>query len=657
MMRRTHRWLLCLVCLLLFSPLHGRADGMQPASLYLPLVFQPLTQPPEPRPTWSAPLALAPGGDRLWVVNPDADTVSVLDTTALVKVDEIATGREPWALVVSPGGDVVYVLNRGDGTVTLIDAETRRARATAPVGPEPGGLILSRHGDRAFVTVTAANRVAVVDTARLTVTAQITVVPLPYALAMGEHEGREQLYVTHLLAQPRPGGAEATNDGRIGLLTVIDPTTGAVAGDIALQPDGRGFPNLLSGVAALGSRLWIPHVRSAPALPLGLTTTVFAAVAAVDTTIHTEDRSGYLPLNDETIFGSPVNNPVAAIPAWDGETLYVVLAGSDLVEVIDIGAPQQPRLEKFLPVGKNPRGLALSADGRRGYVMNYLSRSVTVLDLVNLDVEGEIVTTEETLDADILRGKVLFHNAFDPRLSRGSWISCASCHPDGGSDGVTWRFPDGPRQTPSLWNASNTLPWHWSAALDEPHDVEDTIHTIQHGLGLAPGADPPLLGAPNAGRAADLDALAAFMARGVRSPVAPPPGADMAEGRRLFAEAGCATCHGGPNWTSSALPGPPGSLDPDGNGMVDAVLREVGTLNPLDVRGETGFDVPSLLGVGLTAPYLHDGSMPTLEALLASGHPDPHGAGNGLSDGQVLVVSSFLRSIDASTPPTEAQQR
>jgi len=288
--------------------------------------------------------------------------------------------------------------------------------------------------------------------------------------------------------------------------------------------------------------------------------------------------------------------------------------------------------------------------------MNYLSRSITVLDLIELQVVADLPVTGETLDAAVLQGKILFHNATNPRLSKGSWISCASCHPDGGSDGVTWFFPDGPRQTPPLWNAGQTLPWHWSAALDEAQDVEDTIHVIQHGLGLAPGADPLVLGAPNAGRSPALDALAAFLKRGIPSPSAPTPIAGAAEGRRLFGEAGCAGCHGGPQWTVSALPGPPGTLDPDGNGMVDDLLRDVGTHNPADVRGAEGFDVPSLLGVGLTAPYFHDGSMPSLAALLASGHPDPGGAGNGLTQEEIDAMAEFLRSIDASTAPFSAQE-
>jgi hypothetical protein len=43
--------------------------------------------------------------------------------------------------------------------------------------------------------------------------------------------------------------------------------------------------------------------------------------------------------------------------------------------------------------------------------------------------------------------------------------------------------------------------------------------------------------------------------------------------------------------------------------------------------------------------------MPSLEALLASGHPDPAGAGTGLEADEIDALSLFLRSIDTNTPP------
>lgn len=630
------------------------------STIYLPLTLQQDGLATISRSVASAPIAVSPDDSTVWVANPDAASVSVIDAGSLTKTHEIPVGQAPWSLAIAPAGDRVYVANRTGGSLSIIDARRRELLQTIALGPELGGIALNPQGTLAYLTVTTADQVIVFDTEHLTITAAIPVAPLPSALAVTSgidaDETDERIVVTHLLALPRPGGGEATDDGRQGLVTVIDSSTGSVSAEIALAPDEHGFPNLLAGLALVGNRVWVPHVRAAPALPNGLTTTVFAGVAALDLGEQREVPSAALHLNDADTFGSPVNNPVAVVPAPDGKTLYVVAAGSDLVEIVDVAHPAQPRLIGFLPTGANPRGMALDAGGRRGYVMNYLARSVTVLDLVNLQVDAEIPVTAETLDAETLRGKILFHKATDPRLSKGSWISCASCHPDGGSDGVTWFFPDGPRQTPPLWNAGVTLPWHWSAALDEPQDVEETIHLIQRGLGLAPGLDPPLLGAPNAGRSADLDALAAFIVRGITAPAVRSPTPEATEGRRLLEEAGCATCHGGPHWTISALPGPAGTLDPDGNGMVDEVLREVGTLHPLDVRGATGFDVPSLLGVGLTAPYLHDGSMPTLEALLASGHPDPQGAGNGLSEAEIVMVSSFLRSIDATTAPFTAQR-
>lgn len=632
------------------------SNAQHNVSVTLPSQKSVTTARSNQRPSWGAPIAVSPNGEAVWVVNPDSGSVTMIDAESLKKAVEITIGQEPWSLVISPDGDSVYALDRAAGTIVVIDARGLKVRAIVPIGPEPGHIALDPGGSLAYVTITTAAEVAVVDTGVLRVVARIPVAPNPYAIAItndGDVEADdEKVYVTHLLAFPRPGASEATDDGREGRVTVIDSDTNTVVDQITLLPDAGGFPNVLSGIALAGTRAWVPLVRASPALPNSLTTMVSAGVSTLDLDRRGEDESASIPLNDQRIFGSPVNNPVAAIPEPDSEILYIVLAGSDVVEVVDIAKPDQPRLVRFLPAGSNPRGLALSPDGRRGYVMSYLSRSVTVLDLENLQSIAAVPVTTETLNPEVLRGKHLFNNASNPKLSRGGWMSCASCHPNGGADGVTWIFPDGPRQTPPLWYASQTLPWHWSAALDEPQDVEETVQLIQRGLGLAPGTDPPLLGDPNAGRSTDLDALAAFLQQGIRPPNLP-SSADVAFGRKLFQSAGCVSCHGGSTWTSSARPQAIGTLDPDGNGMVDSALRDVGTLNPLDVRGDTGFDPPSLLGVGLTAPYLHDGSIADLEALLTSGHPAPGKSGNGLDDEEIAALVVFLRTIGPDTPAVE----
>jgi YVTN family beta-propeller protein len=651
---------LCLAWLLLAGGGHtfaGETPVVSPA-LYLPLVVQQAGEPQPPpgpgteRPTWSSPVVVSPSDQAIWIVNPDANTVTVLDGAHFTRTAEIQTGDEPWSIAATPDGRQVWVANRAGGTVTVIDAASHTAAHTVAVGAEPGALALTPDGAYALVTLMAEDAVAIVHTRSYEVTARLAVGPVPYALAVAG-DG-QTAYVTHLIAQPYAGGTEAADDSRRGQVTILDLATQTVTGTIDLLPNVHGSPNRLTSITLAGERAWLPHVRAAPALPNGLTTTVFAAVLSLDLAAPGEETAAFVPLNDLEIFGSPVNNPAMAVPSPDGQRLYVVLSGSDLVEVVDVSAPQQPQLVKFLATGQNPQGMALNADGSRGFVMNYLSRSLTVVDLAQLAVVAEVSTTAETLAPEILRGKILFNTARDTRLAQGSWVSCASCHFDGWPDGVTWIFPDGPRQTPMLWNAGDTLPWHWSAALDEPQDVEETIQVIQRGLGLAPGLDPPLLGAPLAGRSDDLDALAAFLTGGLRAPTLATAAGDEEGGRALFVSKGCAACHGGPAWTASTLPAPAGAADPDGNGMVDAVLHDVGTFNELDLRGHTGFDPPSLLAVGLTAPYLHDGAFASLAALLAAGHPRP-ADGDRLDENEVASLVQFLQTIGPATTPVAVE--
>lgn len=622
-------------------------------------LIAPQQPPAAPRPLArsASPLALTPDDQELWVVNPDAGSVTVVATGTQQKVAEISIGGEPWSLAMAPTGERLYVLDRAQGRLVVLDRNSRQIVQQIRVDGEAGMVVLSPSGAYAFVTSAAASAVLAIDTTTLAIVQRWPVAPLPHALAMSNDgdgdDWDETIVITHLTPASRPGGQEATDDGRQGLVTLLRPCAASPVTVAPLLPDAHGFPTLLTSVAIFEQRAWVALQRASPALPNSLTQTLFAATVTVDLTTQQEDPTLALPLNDQTIFGSPINNPWAVALAPDGRYLYLVAAGSDLVEVIDIRQPDAPQLVKFLPVGRNPRGIVLNRAGDRAYVLNFLSRSVTVLDLTTRQTIGEVNVTAETLTPTVLLGKILFNNATNPKLSRGGWIACASCHPDGGTDNITWIFPDGPRQTPPLWNATQTLPWHWSAALDEAQDVESTVEAIQHGLGLAPGVEPPLLGPVNTSRSTDLDALAAYLEADIRLPtlsLLAPDSSTIAAGRQLFLQQGCPVCHGGLHWTASQMPGPAGTLDPDANGMVDGVLRQVGTMNPQDIRGATGFDPPALLGAALTAPYLHDGSRASLEAIIRSGHPQA-ATPTTLTTEEVTQLALFLQSIDKETEP------
>ena len=140
--------------------------------------------------------------------------------------------------------------------------------------------------------------------------------------------------------------------------------------------------------------------------------------------------------------------------------------------------------------------------------------------------EVPLVTTlqsvaTEKLDATVLKGKQFFYDARDTRLAREGYMSCASCHNDGGPTA-------GPGTSPAWAKACATrspcaaVPaaqgfLHWSGNFDEVQDFEGQIRSFAAARGscltqTSTGTRSQPLGDPKAGLSADLDALAAYVA-------------------------------------------------------------------------------------------------------------------------------------------------
>jgi cytochrome c peroxidase len=267
----------------------------------------------------------------------------------------------------------------------------------------------------------------------------------------------------------------------------------------------------------------------------------------------------------------------------------------------------------------------------------------------------------------------LGHKLFlDTRLSRDGTVSCASCHQsdraftDGKPRAEGVQGQTGTRNTPSLYNAAYTDAQFWDGRRPNLAEqvLEPFINSREHGL-----ADHAEL-LQKVQAAKDYEAL---FQKAFKRPLAHAAATDIAnalsayinhlkpqhtrlerylsghqaafsaaeqQGLELFrGRAHCADCH---HLEAHAAPLTDGDYHVRGVGLsqlsprlakltqalavkalpdreraigedpdIAALGRFVVTLQPLDLGK---FKTPSLYGVALTAPYMHDGSLATLEA-------------------------------------------
>jgi YVTN family beta-propeller protein len=133
-------------------------------------------------------------GARAFVVNSDANSVSVIDTPSSV-VKTIAVGEYPWDVTVSPDGRRAYVVNILDNSVSIVGSATDSVTTTIPVGARPCRVAVSAAGDRAFVVNSRDDSVSVIDTSTATISNTITVGRTPFDVTVSA-DG-ERAFVRH----------------------------------------------------------------------------------------------------------------------------------------------------------------------------------------------------------------------------------------------------------------------------------------------------------------------------------------------------------------------------------------------------------------------------------------------------------------------------
>jgi YVTN family beta-propeller protein len=600
--------------------------------------------------------------DRVWVVNPDNDSVSVFDAVTRARLAERAVGSAPRSIAIAPDGRA-WITNTESATITILNGSTYAVAATLtlPRGSRPFGIAFDPLGSAAFVALEGSGQLLKLNPAT---GAQIS------ALNVGQNARQisidaasSRLYLSRFITPPLPGENTASIDttDRGGEILVVNATALTLERTVILshseRPDSpssaRGIPNYLGATAISpdGLSAWVPSKQDnikrgtlRNAIGLNHDQTQRAIASRLNLTSQIEDTAARLDFDNSGM-------PSAALFDPTGGYLFVALEASRAVGVVD--ASNREVIARF-NVGRAPQGLALSPDGRTLFVHNFMDRSISVHDVSSYLSGGTAAPTviatlstitTERLTPQILLGKQLFYDAADPRLALQEYISCASCHNDGGHDGRTWDFTgfgEGLRNTITLRGHANQGPLHWSGNFDEVHDFEGQIRGFAGGTGLMTDAQfntstrSQPLGDPKAGVSADLDALTAYvksLTTESNSPFRSATGAltaDAVAGEKIFRTQNCATCHSGENFTNSAL-----------NTFADIGTRKPASGQRLNAP-LTGFDVPTLRGLWATAPYLHDGSAATLaDAVRAH-------SGLNLPEPDLTQLVAYLNQIDSA---------
>jgi cytochrome c peroxidase len=242
------------------------------------------------------------------------------------------------------------------------------------------------------------------------------------------------------------------------------------------------------------------------------------------------------------------------------------------------------------------------------------------------------VPDDDPLTAEkVALGRKLF---FDKRLSRDQTLSCASCHDpqraytDGRTLAEGIEHTKGERNTPTLVNRGYGAVQFWDGRVKLLE--EQVLQPIQNPKEL--GMTLPEVGARLGIDERTLAQSLASYVRTIRSGnsrvdqyLSAYSGLTPQEqlGMRIFRVKGnCVACHVGPNFTDEKFHNTGVSYH---NGRFLDEGRFAVTGKPAD---HGAFKTPTLREVARTAPYMHDGSLETLEDVVEfydrGGNPNPY---------------------------------
>ena len=601
----------------------------------------------EPPPLSPTALVASPDGKMIYVACATANRVLCFDAVRRKVVAKFILPASPSGLALASDHVHLWVTCAApESQVCLIDLQRHKITAAIPVGHTATAPVLSLDGKTLYVCNQFNNDVSVIDLAAKKEVGRIAVEREPVAADI-TRDGK------YLLVANQLHSGRADVDDVAGVVSVIDLAAGQTVMALRLPSGGESLKDIKvspDGKYAVVTHIFSHFERSTTQVESGWINA--NALTIIDLTSLS---ILYSLLLDEPQRGAA--NPWGVAWSADGKTLVVTHAGTHEVSLIDflalldgVAAVSQPthlpkpntgifsfasdyegmrerlpfltgarRRVPLAPGDLGPRAVVVAGNtGNTVYTANYFSGTLSAIDLSASPPRSQSIPLGRKTEMTGVRlGEFYFH---DGSLCRQGWQSCSSCHPGAArADGLNWDLlNDG------LGNAKNTrslLLAHRTPPVMSLGERANSGVAVRAGIRFILFTNQPA-------------AVATAMDEYLRS-LKPVPSPALVHGRlsesarrgeSLFVKTGCATCH------------PPGLY-------TDLHRHDVGTVGPHDQPTDQ-FYTPTLVEVWRTAPYLHDGSAPTLRDVLTTGNPhDQHGLTSALSDQEIDDLGAYVLSL------------
>jgi len=580
-------------------------------------------------------MVFSPDGRWLYVICEKSDQLLVVDVQSRAVAKSIAVGHVPRGLAISADGREVFVANSWNDNISVIDARTLELVKTVATGAEPYSVVSDPDAKTLYAANRLSNDVSVIDAqSGQEIKRLATGRGASYLAASADGK---TIYATHVY--PKPGAFRKTPESEITIIStetqrVVERTPlPNVAGvfHVALSADGR-----FGAAAQLRPKNLIPLAHVEHGSVFGNSLTIFGADVGGVVQVPIDELDRYFAM------------PFGVVITPDKSRLFVTTGGSDSVTVIDIArllAFVRANRRSFandlsasanyvvtrIPVGRNPRGIVLSPDGRRLYVSNRMDDNIAVIDAKTNRVLSTIDLGGPKQVTPLRRGEQIFYTT---KYAFQGQFSCANCHIDVTFDGLQWDLePDG-----------------FGVDIVDNRSMEDLMGTETFKW-TGGNPDLPTECGPRTERyfyrsqsynEQELTDLVTFV---FSTPVRPNryrlPNGELTpaqergkaifertrhkDGRPIPESNQCATCHSGRKYTNQKL-------------------ADVGTGKNTDRSPLV--DTPHLPNVAYSAPYLHDGSARSLEEIWTVFNPnDKHGVSNDLTKDQLNDLIEYLRTL------------